>query len=105
MPDQGKLTDQDFESVKAWFKRKFPSGMMCVCGFPNVDWVVGQTVVTPLKYTGGIDLGGPVYPQIHLACSNCGHTRYFNAIQAGLIEPSSTKSTEKQEEQDVKQPS
>lgn len=105
MPEKGMLTNPDREIVFFWFDKNFPKGMPCICGALDIDWDLGETVVSPLVFTGAFNLGGPVYPQIQLTCSNCGHTRYFNAIYVGIMESESDSSPQKKEDHNVKQSS
>lgn len=48
---------------------------------------VADQIVSPIRLEGGnFQLGGPIYPQIMLVCTNCGNTRYFNAVIAKAFE-------------------
>lgn len=105
MPERGKLTKPDQVIINAWFKEKYPEGMRCSCAKPEADWVLGESVVASPTFTGGFNLGGSVYPQIQLMCSNCGYTRYFNAIYVGILKTETDSSPQEQEERNAKQTS
>lgn len=49
----------------------------------------------------GMNLGGTIYPQIQVICTNCGHTQYFNAIIMG-ISPRGAEVNEKSGGEDKK---
>ena len=82
------LSEEDKTIIKDWMKDKWREGANCsVCGVNN--WQVGDHLVaSPIApKSGGMVIGGSVYPQVMSICTNCGHTVYFNAVVIGVIEP------------------
>lgn len=54
------------------------------CG--QTSWNVPEDLVMPMLFIGGgITIGGVQYPQGMAVCTNCGNTKYFNAIIAGIV--------------------
>lgn len=48
---------------------------------------VADQIVSPIRLeSGSFHLGGPIYPQVMLVCTNCGNTRYFNAVISKALE-------------------
>ncbi|MBX9585833.1 MAG: hypothetical protein K2X50_01115 [Gammaproteobacteria bacterium] len=69
-----------------WLSAKWPDeNRVCeICNSKN--WNIAQDLVTPIRFKNGtIFLDGPSYPQIVVVCNNCGNTKYFNAMIAGMI--------------------
>ena len=66
-----------------------------VCG--TNQWSIGDLVEHRLFSGGGLKVGGPVFVYVPVSCNNCGNTRFFNAIQLGLVpggdEPSAEDSS------------
>lgn len=98
MSDDSKdltISPEELEKAKAWFESKWPEEKHAceVCG--NNSWHIGHHLVTPLTYKKGINIGGIAYPFFIVGCSNCGNTKFFNALQMGLLrnkeEPDVTK--------------
>ncbi len=88
MPDdKGKLTDADTRAVKEWFKKRWTKDSRCFFCSEN-NWAIGEHTVAPINMSprGGINIGGPQYPQVMLICNNCGNTLYFNAPLIGIVE-------------------
>jgi hypothetical protein len=90
MPDStGKLTPEEHLRIINWINTRWQRGVPCeMCGMRNI-WNAGDRIVTPVNLADGHNfvLGGVHYPQIPILCSNCGNTKYVNAIVAGIIIP------------------
>jgi predicted nucleic-acid-binding Zn-ribbon protein len=57
----------------------------------NEDWAIGNPWQAPLREGGTpIDYLGSfeVYVFVPVSCTKCGYTRLFNAVQAGIEQPS-----------------
>lgn len=90
MPDsEGKLTEEEFEKVKAWMARFVATDRPCsVCG--TKGWTMLPRLVQPVTLGGAfvIQLGGlEGYPNVGLVCNTCGYTRYLNAVIMGIVPP------------------
>lgn len=74
------------EKAQKWLKEKWINRVCECCGQSN--WTLAEDLVMPMNFTGNkLSLGGPTYPQIMLICTNCGNSKIFNAILAGVISP------------------
>lgn len=68
------------ERFVSFINEKVPNSGICKeCGQKAIV-VSDDLVTTPVFQNGGIMLGGPTYPQVMLVCTNCGFTRFFNAM-------------------------
>lgn len=64
---------------------KVPNSGLCKeCGEKTMT-VPDHIVAPPVFVDGGFALGGRSYPLIMLVCTNCGNTRFFNAVVAGAV--------------------
>src|SRR5262245_32046051 len=81
------LTPEQQKRIDAWVKRVAPGGFACtVCGTRN--WtVLSDLLAPPVFHGGGMVIGGPSYPHFGLACVNCGHTVFINAVMSGVVTP------------------
>ena len=53
----------------------------------NNQWSASDELLEMRPYRGGnLVTGGSIYPFIVVTCSRCGHTLFFNAVLAGLLE-------------------
>jgi hypothetical protein len=88
MPDPtGKLYPEEFQLALNWVNSKWIPGVPCeLCGNSN-KWFVGEYIVAPPNLgEGGVRLPtGFYYPAVPVLCSNCGNTKYLNAIVIGII--------------------
>jgi len=75
--------DKKKEVAIRWLNRCLPNLKCECCG--EGKWILSDNIVTMPNYTGGIVLGGNILPHIPLICSNCGNTKFFNAITMGVI--------------------
>ena len=98
MPDdKAKLTDEEKAQVVTWLESRWAGGLACsVCN--SRQWSVADHMIAPLLMDGKSTIlaTGPVYPQVMVICTNCGHTLYFNAPMMGLVKGKA------QEEENVK---
>jgi predicted nucleic-acid-binding Zn-ribbon protein len=85
----GLLTSQEQEKILLWFQEKFSTNIRAypkceMCG--TNGWVLGQHTVTPMMFSKeGLQLGGHAYPQVMLSCAHCGNTKFFSAVQMGIV--------------------
>jgi len=94
MPDaHGKLTPEDHAKLHQWWKSRWTKTVICpVCD--TSEWTVGQYVVNvPRAAADAMEPSQPTYQMIVVGCKNCSHTRFFNAVQIGLM-PTYTPSEE-----------
>jgi len=99
MPDKdGILTATEKQLIAAWLSTKSKNNACPVCS--ERSWSIGGHLISGKIYRGGnLSFGGPTYPQAFIVCTNCAYTRYFMAVQIGLIEAQSeTDSPEKEGE-------
>lgn len=77
--NDGKLTPDEIQTIIAWLNAKGGGNRPCpVCNNPG--WSVGSHLVTGTIFrSGGLMLGGEVYPQFFVTCTNCFYTRHFMA--------------------------
>lgn len=73
------------EKFVAFINEKVPNSGVCKECSQKTVTVSDDLVVPPVYQNGGVAFGGPAYPQIMLVCTNCGNTRFFNAVVAGVI--------------------
>lgn len=93
--DQDKPPEQAAVQPHPWKEQfvkfindKVPSSGLCKeCNQKAI--VVSDDITTaPVFKNGGMMIGGPAYPQVMLICTNCGNTRFFNALIAGVVDGS-----------------
>lgn len=76
--DNGTLTQDQIGKIKKWLDDKAANANCTTCG--ENDWLVAEHLIAGIRFAdGGVRLGGAVYPQIALICSNCSFVRYFMA--------------------------
>lgn len=69
--DTTKLTEEQKQHVISWLAEKASDfqkkgeGLCTVCKADR--WFVGDHIVVPITYHGGLVLGGSVYPQLSIA--------------------------------------
>jgi len=66
-----------------WIKAKSPEMTCECCG--KKDWQLGKDIVVPINFNGGMLQGGQIYPHFLVICSNCGNTKFFNAVITGVL--------------------
>lgn len=79
----------DAKKVVAWLNKNWQGSKMCpIC--KNNNWTIGSGPVELREFHGGnLIVEGPVIPVIPITCMVCGHTLFFNAIVAHLVESAS----------------
>jgi predicted nucleic-acid-binding Zn-ribbon protein len=77
----------DFEKAYAWLTTHWQGDWLCpICG--QDDWLVHDEAVEVRAFgQGRLAAKGSIFPLLTVLCSNCGHTLFFNALIAGLVEP------------------
>lgn len=74
------------EQALKWLEDKWPEDRReCEC-CGSKDWTVAGHLVMAALFTGEFTIGGSVYPHILVICTNCGNSKLFNAIVAGIVE-------------------
>lgn len=86
------MSDQNPPPPPAWKEKfvafinvKVPNSGVCKECMQKTVVVSDDIVTTPVFINNGIALGGPAYPYVMLVCTNCGNTRFFNAIVSGAL--------------------
>jgi predicted nucleic-acid-binding Zn-ribbon protein len=76
----------DIEKVADWLNEKWKGHKLCpICN--NNNWGIGERPVEVREFhSGGLVVGGPVYPLITVTCGVCGYTLLFNAVVTGLVQ-------------------
>ena len=83
--DDTLLTLEQKNVAIAWLNERGAREPTCpACG--QNTWFIGDHLVAAPVYSGGMIIGGPVYPNFMIICQNCGNTQYFNAVIAKIIE-------------------
>ena len=82
-----RLNYEQMEKVLQYLDKKWGESKTCpVCN--HGDWTVFERVYDIREYhKEGMVLGGGVIPFVIASCDNCGNTRFFNAIIAGVVKP------------------
>jgi DNA-directed RNA polymerase subunit RPC12/RpoP len=84
MPDKrGLLSDEEIAKIGKWLNEKTSENLVCP-SCKHKEWSIVGHVVIPLIYGDGAYIGPQAYPQIMVACTNCGHTMFFNAVKLGI---------------------
>lgn len=81
-----RLTPEELLQAKTWINEKaYRKGDPCqVCESPLSE--IQSTLANVPGGVSPIDLeSGWIYPSVVTLCTNCGYTRYFNAIIMGLV--------------------
>ena len=85
---KGQLTAEEMQKAMAWLekktklpRRRHPKCEMC----GSQSWEVVGYIVTPMSYGKGLAAKDGAYPQIMVSCDNCGNTKYFRAVQIGIV--------------------
>jgi predicted nucleic-acid-binding Zn-ribbon protein len=72
-----ELTQEKQDIILAKLKEKIKNYSCDVCG--NNNWEAVKHIANiPLTNELAIRLGGQILPLFTIACTNCGHTRFFN---------------------------
>lgn len=80
---EGRLTTEEKASLLEQLNSKTRNVNCEVCGENN--WMVADHLVTNVRFgAGSVRMGGAVYPQVALVCSNCSFVRYHMAIPLGI---------------------
>jgi predicted nucleic-acid-binding Zn-ribbon protein len=78
-------------TIENFFAKKAQQGACPSCGSTN--WAYDDRIFEIREYTGGglvVGSGASIAPYLTIACQNCGYTRFFNVIVAGLMRPDGT---------------
>lgn len=86
------MTEDDKKKFISWLEEKWPNEKRpCeVCGL--LHWQLSSDITTPMVFYGNMVHFGNAYPKFMVICTNCGNTKYFNAVIAGVL-----KNSEKEE--------
>jgi hypothetical protein len=90
------MKPEDIQKVVQWINTKRKNYTCEICH--GINWELGNSVVTPTTISNGVlqTFGTQATPQVMLICTNCGNTKYFNAVKIGLFNPA-IKPTDTQE--------
>ena len=66
-----------------WLNKKWLNKKCECCG--NNNWDTADFLVAPLRFEGSMTIGGKIMPQVVATCSNCGNTKYFNAVMMNIL--------------------
>jgi C4-type Zn-finger protein len=91
MAEPKKLTSEQRAKVAAWIE-SHAKGRCPVCG--NANWHLAADFVEIRPHYDNVFLGGKVYPQVLLSCSNCAYALMFNAVMIGVLESEPKKDGE-----------
>lgn len=84
-----KMNSKYFDEEKQQKAKKWLDGKAnkpCECCGSRV-FFVADDLVMPLQFTGGgLTFGGNVYPHLLVICHECGCSRFFSAVVAGIVE-------------------
>jgi hypothetical protein len=83
------MKPEEKQRVIQWINEKCPNLKCECCG--SQRWSLNEHIIAPVNLeNGSLALGGSMTmtPQVILTCSNCGNTKYFNAVMIGLLQPS-----------------
>lgn len=83
-----KLKDK---TIVDFLEKKVPQKACSACG--KSDWSYDDKIFEIREFTGNtIAIGGKtnVAPFLTTSCNNCGNTRFYNLIVAGLMRPDGT---------------
>lgn len=78
----------DYLKAMDWIRKNWTKPTECpICGSDN--WGIGDQIVEIRSFAPSAS----VYPQFFVYCQKCGHTIFFNAVIAGLVDakPNTTK--------------
>lgn len=78
MGDESSINPTNKKIIIDWLNKHWLGAKTCnICGHNN--WSISDHVVAPLiSHAGGINIGGPTYPNVLVICNNCGNTHFFN---------------------------
>jgi predicted nucleic-acid-binding Zn-ribbon protein len=93
-PEARLMTEEEKKKISEAIQKKWVHNTL-LCDICNSKaWEMSDELVVPLTFkSGGVSVGGTAYPQVLITCTNCGNTRYFNAVVIGAL-----KKEEKKEE-------
>ena len=72
------------EKALEWLKEKLQNKKCECCG--NNNWNIADFIVTSPRFEDGMVLGGKMMPHVASTCSNCGNTKFFNAVMMGIVD-------------------
>lgn len=77
----------DIDNAFEWLNTHWQAEWICsICG--SDDWLVHDEAVEVRAFgQGRFSTAGSIFPLLTVICSTCGHTLFFNALIAGLVEP------------------
>lgn len=87
--DPTAISASDRDKIAATLNSKVANAAMCTCcGKPGMQLAPHYVTPTVVQPNGSFFMGGTTYPQIMLVCTNCGFTRYHNAVALGAFNES-----------------
>jgi hypothetical protein len=82
------LTQDQRDRLVGFMNHRLRAAMPCqLCGTPG-PWTVSDNIWEVREFSsGGLKVGGPIYPVLAVTCTTCGNTLFVNAIVAGVLVP------------------
>jgi hypothetical protein len=97
MPDRtGKLSDAEKKTIAENLAKVSNGGHFKCPVCQQSDWLIGELVVAPVRFGGGMSLGGDVYPLAMVICQVCSHTIFMNALRMGITFQKAEEKTEEE---------
>lgn len=94
-----ELNEEEQKKLDIFLKEKLTPPPSCfVCG--HDDWLVHNRIYQTKEFLRGALMGEKrkIMPFIMLICGYCGHTMFFNAVKAGVLEPQKGKKDAQKED-------
>lgn len=80
-----QLTKEQLEKAISWLESKKKNLQCEVCG--KSEWQFYDSLVAQLHISGdSISIPGELIPQFSIICTNCGNTKFFDAIMCGIVD-------------------
>ena len=84
------LTEEQQQKFHDWYTEHVHDSSACPTCAKN-EWELLPHMVTMPVFQEGNTYLTPTYPKLMIACKNCGHTQFFNAMFCGLLEEQEKK--------------
>ena len=90
-----KLNDKQRDVLMTKLNELWKNKTCEICG--NKNWMVDDTLFEIREFHGGKTIlgSGALKPFITATCTNCGNTKFLNAIQLGIVDPKNPSGEEK----------
>ncbi|MEM9299988.1 MAG: hypothetical protein AAGA64_16625 [Bacteroidota bacterium] len=89
--EKSTLNPEQLERAIQWLNQKTVSPLTCESCHHD-KWMIGPDIVAPMPLIGNsYNLEEGLIPQFTITCTNCGNTKYYNAIIAGVVKDDENK--------------